>query len=128
MESCTLPHASHMVWGASHLHGIAYVVVPLSSTYNSCRRHVGLLLLSLSLHAVAWQKAYLYLETAQESHRLFKVLSTCWVPLAVTTFWGCFAVLSAQENLSGLMQLLLAPSDSQVHFGNCLRFAANGSH
>ena len=45
------------------------MVVPFSLPYTSCRSHASLLSLSLSSRAISRGEAYLYLETAQESHR-----------------------------------------------------------
>ena len=87
--SCA-PYDSHMDWGASHSSRIAHMVVPLSSPFTSHRSHVGSLFLSLSSCAITHGEAYLYLETARESRRLFEALNTCWVPLAVRNCFGLY--------------------------------------
>jgi hypothetical protein len=88
MWSHARPHASHMVWGASHFCGIAHVVSLLSLTHASHRICIGSLLLIPSSCAIMPGEAYLNLESAQESRGLFKVLNACWVPLAVRNrFW-----------------------------------------
>ena len=86
--SCSGPHASHMVWGAPHSLGITHMAIALCLPYTSHRSGFGSLFLSFSLCAITCGEAYLYLESAQESCRLFKALNGCWIPLAVRNCFG----------------------------------------
>ena len=122
------PHASHMVWGASHFCGITHVSVPFSLLYTSHRTCVQSLLLSLSSCAITRGEAYSNLESAWESHRLLEALNACWVLLAVRNCFGlCSCSLSWRKpfwpSSSPANSLgLLSPT------GDCACFAVDESY
>jgi hypothetical protein len=64
--------------------------VSLSLPYAFRMSFIGSLLFGLSSCAITRGEAYLYLETAGESHRLFEALNVCWVPLALRNCFGLY--------------------------------------